>query len=986
MQSTSYRARGIFALTFAGITAVYVFLANIGLLLASVNANASPVWPASGFAIACLILFGLHFWPAIFLGAFIANLLTPIVGWGSIFIAGGNALEAIVGFLLYERMRDRERMDVGSDYVNLMAVATLASLVSASIGCATLIVSRVVQLANFSTSFITWIVGDLVGIVVVLPFLLFCAEHLKSGRPIRYGRVFLSATLIAVVTSAIFLVEWLRPFLFAVFPILLLALWASGKMGVYVTVIVFALLATLYTGRQLSPFSWGTFNQNFLALQLFIGVFALTAHFIVRLPEVAKPAQYVRPLLIGWSLAGLIFYSYYSIHSTRDRIRLVALTEQYSQEIQNRFNSYVSILKDGVGLFAASEDVTRDEWRAYVTALKLGDRFPGILGMGMTQIVPRQKLNEFIREQRKSYPAYQRKPITGEFENANEMFMVKYVEPMELNEKALGIDWGSELPRRKMAEESIRTGRPTLSQAIPLIQDLKNRIGFLLLVPFQSGEDTRGWIYSSMVLENFLADALLSQSPELDFDVYYIDDNFKTLLFKSDPDSIESRFPHTVSNSLLQLGERKFEFVWRKNPLFLSSHDFTLSWVGALGALLVITFASMLVSSATFRDRAEEMVVKQTKVISENQRLLHTLMEAAPVGFLQLNPEGKFVYSNSKWNEITGYPDGNAISYDRFVHPEDRPNVIKTWRGFAAGENAFDMRYRFNRADGELRWMQTIATHIRDESGKTEGFVAVVVDVTDVVIQEANLEIERAKAMESSKLASLGEMAGGIAHEINNPLMIIKAQSEQLLRLTKDERLVTGMTRIEKTADRIAKIIKGMRALSRNSDNDEFALAKASSIIEDVIDLCQERFRLSGIRLGVDITDDFEIFCRSTQISQVLLNLLNNAFDAVKSTPDAWVQVRVFRIQTQGFVIVSDSGIGIPHAIRSKIMDPFFTTKSMDKGTGLGLSISKNIMRDHKAEFYLDTEAPNTTFVLEFFLPNRKSKSRGGQNENRSLS
>lgn len=985
MQLTAYGARGKYALKFACVTAIYILLANTGLLLASLNTSASPVWPASGFAIACLVLFGLHYWPAIFLGALIANLLTPIPDWACVLIAAGNTLEAVAGLLLHQRLRPRENIDLGADYVNLMAVATLSSLVSAAIGCATLIISGIITLPDFSSSFITWVVGDLVGIVVILPFLLYFAEHLNSDRRARYLKVLFSALFIALVTSAVFLVEWLRPFLFILFPILLFALWLAGKMGVYVTCLVFALLANLYTSKLLSPFSWGTFNQNFLALQVFIGVFALTAHFIVRLPEVAKPSQYVRPLLIGWSLAGLIFYSYYTIHSTRDRVRLDALTEQYSQEVKNRFNSYINILKDGVGLFAASEDVTREEWRAYVTALKMRDRFPGMLGMGVTRIIRRGQLNEFIKEQKKNYPAYKRKAFTSEFENADEAFMVQYLEPTELNEKALGIDWGSEKGRRETAQQSLRTGRPTLSKAIQLVQDPQSRSGFILLVPFYKSAEVRGWIYSPIVLEDFLSDAIMSQNSELDFDVFYVDADVKTLLLRSNPNSIESQFPHAVAKSLLHLGDGQFEFVWRKNAGFLSSHDFTLSWVGALGALLVITFASMLISSATFRERAEEMVVKQTKLILENQRLLHTLMEAAPVGFLQLNPDGKFVYSNSKWSEITGYPDGNSIDQETFVHPQDRDIVIKTWRGFAAGLNAFDMRYRFARADGEVRWMQTIATHIRDDAGRPEGFVAVVADVTDAVVQAANLEIERAKAIESSKLASLGEMAGGISHEINNPLMIIKAQAEQLLRIAEDERMINGMTRIGKTVDRIAKIIKGMRALSRNSDNDEFALVKASSILEDVIDLCQERFRLKGIKLNVDISDDFEVHCRSTQISQVLLNLLNNAFDAVKSTSDAWVELRTFKIKTQGFIVVSDSGTGISADIRGKIMEPFFTTKSMDKGTGLGLSISKNIMRDHKAEFYLDTDAANTTFVLKFFLSNRKPKPQG-PNEDHSLS
>lgn len=957
-----------YLLKFSFVACGYFALSYVGLMLASINASTSPVWPASGFALAALILFGPRYWPAVFLGAAAGNFLSGMPPLAVVIVSLGCALEAYVGYRIYARWKKYEAEDLGNDYANLLAIASVSSVVSAAIGVSTLVLTKTIPSSDFGASLLTWFLGDAVGVIAVTPVMVYFASLSKNRAAFRPLRVLFTLILASSVTTCIFIVEPLRPFIFVLFPILLLSLGISGKPGAYLAGLACACLAIYFTTKGLSPFSWGTQNQNFLALQIFLGILALTAHFIVGLPDVARPRDYLQPLLFGWVLAGLIFYSYFSIHANRDGIRLTSLTAQYSQQVETRFSSYVNILKDGVGLYAASEDVKREEWRTYVEALKLHERFPGLRGMGVIRIVKKSETDDFVARERRSYPGYQRKTFTQDFEDEDERYLIQYVEPIESNAPALGVDIGSEISRRKIAQDSLRTGLPTVTQPIQIIQDKEKRLGFLLMVPFFKSEKVRGWIYAPIVLQDFLEDAIIAQRPELDFQVNFLNGSFRTPVFESDPNDIELRFPHTSSTSVIKMAQGNFEFVWRKNRHFISSHDFTLSWVGALGALLVMTFTSMLVSSRTFRDRAEALVIKQTKLISESQRLMRTLMEAAPVGFVQLSPDGKFIYSNSKWTEISGFTENEIVKLNRrqIIFGPDLEKVEKVWFGFLKNSNPFDLRFRIMRSDGQLKWVQVIATRIRDEANRTEGFVAVVVDVTEAMAQQLSLETERAKAIESAKLASLGEMAGGIAHEINNPLMIIQAQAEQLIRITKDERVVAGMGRIERTVGRIAKIIKGMRALSRNSDNDEFAPARVSAILEDVIDLCQERFRQSAVALNVEIIDDFVIDCRATQISQVLLNLLNNSYDAVRGDRRSWTQITVFRAENKGIITVTDSGSGIPKDVADRIMDPFFTTKSIEKGTGLGLSISRNIMRDHGAEFYLDQKSPNTKFVLEF--------------------
>jgi len=232
-------------------------------------------------------------------------------------------------------------------------------------------------------------------------------------------------------------------------------------------------------------------------------------------------------------------------------------------------------------------------------------------------------------------------------------------------------------------------------------------------------------------------------------------------------------------------------------------------------------------------------------------------------------------------------------------------------------------------------------------------------------------EQQRQNLVSTSKLSSLGEMAGGIAHEINNPLAILSARLEQMTRLLDKEPLdlakfSESLRRCYETVWRIAQIIKGLRLFSRNADNDPKVLASVKSIVEDSLVLCLEKFRLGNFEVELRLDPDFPIYCRPTQISQVLINLLNNSYDACKDLEKPWVRIeqRVEDDVNWIQLIVTDSGGGIPELIRDQIMNPFFTTKEVGKGTGLGLSVSQGIVRDHGGELKIDASCPNTRFVI----------------------
>lgn len=233
-----------------------------------------------------------------------------------------------------------------------------------------------------------------------------------------------------------------------------------------------------------------------------------------------------------------------------------------------------------------------------------------------------------------------------------------------------------------------------------------------------------------------------------------------------------------------------------------------------------------------------------------------------------------------------------------------------------------------------------------------------------VILQQQN------QLVTSSKMAALGEMAGGVAHEINSPLAAIKNLAGQLQDVLSDEQLDKASLKemandMESTTDRIAKIIQGLRSFSRDGSKDPYQIVNVQKLIEDTLNLCRERFKNAGIDLKIEpFRKDMTFEGRSIQISQVILNLLNNAYDALEQMKEKWIKISVHEDSSCVEVRVTDGGKGIPEQVRDKIFQPFFTTKDINKGTGMGLSVSMGIIQGHQGALKLDPSSPHTSFIV----------------------
>ena len=247
---------------------------------------------------------------------------------------------------------------------------------------------------------------------------------------------------------------------------------------------------------------------------------------------------------------------------------------------------------------------------------------------------------------------------------------------------------------------------------------------------------------------------------------------------------------------------------------------------------------------------------------------------------------------------------------------------------------------------------------------------ALRLDIAERQRAERELAETRQASIVAAKMAALGEMSANVAHEVNNPLTAIRLRVQQLSLLAQKERLdaptvLKTAAEIDGTVDRIRRIVAALGFFARQADQDPLRPESVLSIVSGTVELCNHRFQLREIDLTIEsIPADLYVDCRGSQISQVLLNLLSNAYDAVEQRPIRRVRIAAREEDCDVQIAVMDSGPGVPVEIESRIMEPFFTTKEIGKGTGLGLSLSSGIAAAHGGRLTYDRKASETRFVL----------------------
>lgn len=362
-----------------------------------------------------------------------------------------------------------------------------------------------------------------------------------------------------------------------------------------------------------------------------------------------------------------------------------------------------------------------------------------------------------------------------------------------------------------------------------------------------------------------------------------------------------------------------------------------------------------------------------TNFSDEYLRLLSAISEVAIIAYT--DSRGRITFANKNFCEISGYSLEELYNQDHRLLNSDYHEAQffkemyatikqgKVWRGDIQNKNK----------NGSLYWVDTQIIPIYGENNEIESFASVRFDITERKKMEARI-------IHLEKLASLGEISAVIAHEINNPLAIIQMSVDSMVKELKKEesnqdKIDDKIVKIMKSTNRITKLVRGLKTFSRSSNNEELAEVNLKNFIEEVLAYSKCKCVNNGIVFNTNEIPELKFECRPDQISQVLLNLINNAHDAVSELSEKWIEFSIEADPGKNEIsfLVRDSGHGIPEPIAGKILTPFFTTKEIGKGTGLGLSISKAIAEEHCGDLYLDSGDSHTLFVFKIPLRHLQS-------------
>lgn len=346
----------------------------------------------------------------------------------------------------------------------------------------------------------------------------------------------------------------------------------------------------------------------------------------------------------------------------------------------------------------------------------------------------------------------------------------------------------------------------------------------------------------------------------------------------------------------------------------------------------------------------------------------------------QTDARGQITMVNDKFCEISGYSRMELIGKDhRIVNSGTHPKsfFLEMWRTIGSGK-VWRGEICNRKKTGELYWVATTITPFLNSEGRPYQYLAIRQDITALKLAQKTIVEQQAQLVNASRLSAIGEMAAAVTHEINNPLAVILGRAEMMQNLisrgkTDPETLTRLADTILTTGRRIEKIVRSMRALSHQGDPEEpVAAVPVREIISDAIELCTQRFRNHSIKLTVPEVDPaLTVECHGHQIVQVLINLLNNSFDAISEKDERWVKLELEDQDAQVLLSVTDSGPGIPPEARAKLFEPFFSTKRVQYGTGLGLSISRSIISNNGGALNYDEDCANTRFVI--CLPKRRT-------------
>ncbi|MDX1458007.1 MAG: CHASE domain-containing protein [Marinobacter sp.] len=1012
------------------ITLVYFIAGYFGLKLAFETTNVSPVWPASGIALAALVLGGLRMWPAITIGAILVNFVSfgidadswRIHGLASMIIATGNTLEALAGAVLIRSFLGAgARFHSVTNVFRFLLAVALACTISAGVGTVTLVGLEFAPVTALQGIFSTWWLGDCVGMLVVTPTLLVWRQ-----RPQAPGchRPWLQASTLAVVVGLLLFLVFAVPhqdaldtrlltFLFV--PALAYAAYMFGLHGVTacsLAVVSVAIASTIGGG---GPFVFGSVNASLVALDAFIALWVCSGLVLAAdLQERSQQGVLQRhETLVPWAV--LVFALGVSILMWRAALdtaqekgaeQFEFLADTVRARIADRMRDYQQVLRGGVGLFYASDEVDREEWRRFVEELDLAENYPGIQGVGFARYLNSEAAKrEFEASVRRGgFPEFSVKP-SGQREA---YVSIAFLEPFDWrNQRAHGYDMFSEALRRKAIAKARDSGSTAVSAKITLVQEtaIGVQAGFLMYLPLyrndvvpdtleQRREQMYGVVYSPFRMDDLMTGILGKQFSQVALTIYDGDAaDADAVMYRTNMEQSES--PQLIEPFVTTLPVEIIDHTWtlriQSLPAFTDALDQQKSQIilvsGVLISFLLFSFIRALVLT---RSRALTLAEELTSALRQSEQKFSSLASNANEAIFIVDDQGRITSANPAATEYFGVTEPEMVGsrIESLLAPAHRRAMI-------------DGLFAMLRQHAPVSRLESVQTECLDRTGRVfpaeyslshwssdgEDCIGVILrDITEHRLAEERLRQAREQAEQASR--SKSDFVANMSHEIRTPMNAVLGMTQILAKtpMTGDQRQYLEM--IQSAGRSLMDIINDILDFSKieagrlEIEPVPFDLDELVNSLATVMMIGASKKALEPT-IGVEPDVPTDLVGDELRIRQVLLNLVSNA---IKFTEKGEVALLIEVGERQGRQVilrfsVKDSGIGMTQEQQKNLFTAFTQAdSSMTRrfgGTGLGLAISRQLATLMGGSIDVDSEPDRgSCFVMQLPL---EVQGEGGQ-------
>lgn len=370
------------------------------------------------------------------------------------------------------------------------------------------------------------------------------------------------------------------------------------------------------------------------------------------------------------------------------------------------------------------------------------------------------------------------------------------------------------------------------------------------------------------------------------------------------------------------------------------------------------------------RDITERKTAQEALRISEEK--YRSLVGISPDGIVLINVDGIITFASKPAYTIFDSPDEKEVigqNLLKWFAPGDHEQILSDINKAFLGENVGIREYHGLRKNGEHLWIESNSSIIKDVNGTPVGLIGVIRDITEIKKMRENLYL-------TDRLASIGELTSGLAHELNNPLTSVIGFADLILQEEIPDSIREDLVLLNKEANRMGQVIRNMLTFARKQPKTKTNL-DINEVIQKVLEIRAFEHRNNNIKVSTQLTKELPLIIGDYfQLQQVVLNIIINAeYFMNEAYKGGTLEIETEKTEDGIRLSISDNGPGIAKENLSHIFDPFFTTKPVGKGTGLGLSICYGIIQEHNGNIYVESElGKKTKFIIELpaFLSNDK--------------